>query len=93
MLATACDSSDSPLFSVTETDVRSLVEKLAADELAGRDNQTPGSELAQTFLVDELEEFSQPAFPAASGDTKYLQRYELGTNIVAIVACGELADE
>ncbi|MGI9287718.1 MAG: M28 family metallopeptidase [Pseudomonadales bacterium] len=97
MLATACGSNDSSLFTETEaeteTDVRALVAQLASDEMAGRDNQSPGSLLAQTFLVGELSKFAQPAFAATIGEDGYLQQYDLGTNILAIVPGGELDNE
>ena len=74
-------------------DVFSLVEALASDEMGGRDNLSPGSELAQTLLVDELSLFANPVFEGSEGIEGYLQHYDLGTNILAIVPGGELADE
>lgn len=73
--------------------VFSLVERLASDEMEGRDNLSPGSVLAQSFLYDELVKFAEPIFPAAPGIEGYLQPYALGTNVLAIVPGGELADE
>jgi hypothetical protein len=73
--------------------VFSLVETLASDEMGGRDNLSAGSLLAQSFLYDELSKIAEPIFPAAMGIEGYLQHYELGTNVLAIVPGGELADE
>lgn len=90
----ACGSSDSSQFSEsTPTDVRTLVETLAADELQGRDNQTPGSTRAQQLLIDELSRFAEPAFPDRSGNAAYLQSYDVGANVLAVVPGGDLADE
>ena len=55
LLAVACSSSDAPA-----TDASEVVEFLAADELAGRDNSTEGSRLAQDYLISQLQEFAQP---------------------------------
>ena len=74
-------------------DVRALVEALAADEMNGRDNQTPGSSAAQELLVGELRRFAEPAFPDAAGDDGYLQPFDTGTNVLAVIPGGELADE
>lgn len=75
------------------TSVRSIVETLASDEFEGRDNQTPGSALAREFLYEELSQFAQPIDPDAEGIEGYLQPYDNGTNVLAIIPGGELADE
>lgn len=77
----------------TTLDVFSLVDTLASDEMGGRDNLSPGSLLAQSFLYDELSKFAEPLFPALVGIEGYLQHYDVGTNILAIIPGGELADE
>jgi hypothetical protein len=74
-------------------DVFTLVETLTSDEFAGRDNLSPGSLSAQKFLVEELAKFAQPIFPDAEGDEGFFQHYDDGTNILAVVPGGELADE
>ncbi len=74
-------------------DVRELVEELASDEMNGRDNQTPGSAAARELLVGELARFADPVFPEAGEFDGYLQEYEEGTNILAVIPGGELADE
>jgi hypothetical protein len=65
----------------------SIVEALAADEMEGRDNQTPGSELAQDFLIAQLEEFSDPAVDG------FRQPFAEGTNIIGLIPGTDLADE
>ncbi|MFK8048337.1 MAG: M28 family metallopeptidase [Halioglobus sp.] len=73
--------------------VRSIVETLASDEYEGRDNQSPGSALAREFLYKELSQFADPVDPDAEGIDGYLQPYANGTNVLAIVPGGDLADE
>ncbi|MFT4520823.1 MAG: hypothetical protein ACI9JM_003231 [Halioglobus sp.] len=73
--------------------VFSLVETLASDEMGGRDNLSAGSLLAQSFLYDELAKIAQPIFPEEQGIDSYLQPYDVGTNVLAVVPGGELADE
>lgn len=70
-----------------------MVETLASDEMGGRDNLSAGSLLAQSFLYEELAKIAEPIFPAAQGIEGYLQHYDVGTNVLALVPGGELADE
>lgn len=98
LIVVACSSSNDDRANSGDSggsglDVYSLVAALAADELEGRDNLTAGSERAQQLLVDELVKFAQPVFADAEGIAGYLQHYELGTNVLAIVPGGGLADE
>ncbi len=74
------------------SDARGVVEVLASDELAGRDNFTAGSTAAQEFLVGQLSEFAEPAFDAAGSDG-YLQEFPDGTNLLAVIPGTDLADE
>ena len=69
-------------------DARSLVEALASDELAGRDNQSPGSTAAQALIVGQLAQFAQPGLSDG-----YLQPFANGTNIIGLIPGGDLADE
>ena len=70
---------------------RAVVEALADDALEGRDNQTPGSEAAQAYLVEQLAEFTEPI----DGDPLdgYGHTFPVGTNLVGLIPGGELADE
>lgn len=77
----------------TGLDVRALVEALASDEMEGRDNLSAGSLLAQELLFDELSRFAQPMFDDAEGIDGYLQPYDVGTNVLAMIPGGDLADE
>ena len=73
-------------------DARGIVEMLASDELAGRDNFSDGSIAAQEFLYGQLSEFAEPAFDG-EGIDGYLQEFPVGTNIVAVIPGTDLADE
>jgi hypothetical protein len=72
-------------------DVRTMVEILASDEMNGRDNLTPGSQLARDYIVGELERFADPAL--GEGTDGYVQPFDLGTNIIALLPGGDLSDE
>ncbi len=74
-------------------DVRAVVERLASDELEGRDNGTEGSRAAQRLLIDQLAQFAQPAYPDRDGDDGFLQSFSVGTNVLAVIPGGELADQ
>ncbi len=75
----------------TSLTARQLVEALAADDLAGRDNGSAGSVAAQELLIGQLQQFAVPALPdQAEG---YLQRFAEGTNVVAVIPGGDLADQ
>jgi len=77
--------------------LKTVVKKLAGKKLAGRDNQTPGSEGAQAFLIKQMKGLADGAVAGASGDAAYLQPFthlgETGTNVVGIMPGSDLADE
>ncbi|MGI9433197.1 MAG: hypothetical protein ACR2PQ_13330, partial [Myxococcota bacterium] len=66
---------------------------LADDAMEGRQNLTPGSEAAQAFLIAELSPFAAGLDSSKTGDDAYKQAFDDGTNILAIIPGGELADE
>lgn len=66
-----------------------LLRVLAADELDGRDNLTPGSEAAREILVSELSVFTEP-LPNA-GD--FEQPFFAGVNVLGVIRGSDLADE
>ncbi|MCE9623435.1 MAG: M20/M25/M40 family metallo-hydrolase [Actinomycetia bacterium] len=76
----------------SELDARAIVEVLAGDELGGRDNLTDFSTAAQDFLIGEVSQFAQPVF-TGEGNEAYLQHFDEGTNILAMVPGGDLASE
>jgi len=65
-----------------------LIEALASDDLAGRNNQTPGSSAAQALIVEQLALYAQPAL-----EDGFLQPFAVGTNILGVIPGGDLADE
>lgn len=69
------------------------VAALADDALAGRQNLSPGSEAAQAFLVAELQAFAAGLDGSQTGDDAYRQPFALGTNLLAVIPGGDLADE
>ncbi len=66
---------------------------LASNALAGRNNLTPGSAAAQTYLLGELKKFGQPLVAGASGDAGFEQTFALGTNLFAVIPGSDLADQ
>jgi hypothetical protein len=70
-----------------------LVAALTSDRLGGRDNRTAGNEAARDLLIEELSTFADPAFPGRGGVDGYVQEFDLGTNIIAVVPGTDLADE
>ena len=73
--------------------VRAIVERLADDQLQGRGNQTPGAASTRALLIEELKRFAEPIRPDLPGDEGFLQEFATGTNVLAVVRGGELADE
>ena len=71
---------------------RSVVETLASDEFAGRNNLTDGSVRSQEYLIAQLKEFAQP-LGSGVGDDAYKQTFDLGTNLLAVIPGGELAEQ
>jgi len=65
--------------------------RLAGDDTAGRNNGTPGSELARQFLIEQLKPISQGLNSGASGDAAYTQTLPGGTNVVAVIPGTDLA--
>lgn len=66
---------------------------LSDDRLQGRDNGTPGSVVAQAYLIDIAALFGKGLNTAAVGDDAYKQPFQGGTNILAVIPGTELADE
>src|SRR5262245_45248879 len=66
--------------------VRSMVNRLAGDPFAGRDNDTPESDRVQALLIRKLRRLGAGLNGAATGDDAYRQPFEqsgqIGTNIL-----------
>lgn len=66
---------------------------LASDAFGGRPNDTGFSTMAQNFLIDELEQFADGLNSAQVGDDAFKQAFTDGTNILAVIPGGDLANE
>ena len=88
---TTTTAADAAASGVDPARAQAVVETLAADDLEGRDNQTPGSEASQAYLVEQLAEFTDPI----DGDSLdgYGHTFAAGTNLIGVIPGGELADE
>jgi len=69
------------------------VHALAADDLDGRDNDTPGSAAARQYIIEQIRGFATGLGSSASGDDAYLQAFDRGTNVLGVIPGGELADQ
>jgi hypothetical protein len=76
---------------VAPFDFEGFVTTLASDEFSGRNDGTEGWQLAQDFLVEQLGDFAEPAFPDQAGNG-YVQA-GASANVVGIVRGSELPDE
>ena len=69
------------------------VRTLSSDAMAGRDNGTEGSTLARQHIVERLREFSVGLNGSHEGDAAFLQPFDRGTNVLAVIRGRELPDE
>jgi hypothetical protein len=74
------------------------LDTLADDSMAGRNNNTPGSTLAQNFLIAQLKEMGAAGLNSSqTGDEQYKQHYvqsgKTGTNILGILPGSTLPNE
>jgi hypothetical protein len=66
---------------------------LSSDAMNGRDNGTPGSAFAQSYLIGQLKQFAVGLDASKTGDEAFKQSFPGGTNILAKIPGGQLADE
>ncbi len=90
---TVAPSSPDRARSLAKFDPRRFIEQFASDELAGRDNDTAGSAKARRLLIEDLSTFTEPAYPNATGDRRFLQSVDHGTNVLAVLPGSDLANE
>ncbi len=69
------------------------VVQLADDALDGRDNDTAGSQAAQQYIIDEIRDFARGLDETRTGEDAYKQTFPLGTNVLAVIPGGDMADE
>ena len=69
------------------------VARLSDDQTQGRDNGTPGSALARSYLIEQLKPIATGLNTAATGDAAYTQSTGGGTNVVAVIPGTDLADQ
>jgi hypothetical protein len=77
--------------------LRTVVKKLSGKQFAGRDNGTPGSVSAQTWLVRKLRRLGEGLNGGGTDDAAYKQAFthlgQSGTNLLAVMRGSDLADE
>jgi hypothetical protein len=66
---------------------------LSSDAMNGRQNNTPGSAFAQSYLIASLKPFAVGLVPNQTGDAAFKQPFDGGTNILAKIPGGALANE
>lgn len=77
--------------------INGLVKQLASDRVEGRNNDSPGSLLAQQYILAWLKRYTVGINGAASGDDAYKQPFvqdnKRGTNLLGVIPGRELPDE
>lgn len=66
---------------------------ISSDAMNGRDNGTAGSAFAQSYLIAKLKQVAVGLDSSRTGDDAFKQPFDLGTNIVAKIPGGDLANE
>lgn len=66
---------------------------ISSDAMNGRNNGTPGSEFAQSYLIARLKQVAVGLDTSRAGDDAFKQPFDVGTNIVAKIPGGDLADQ
>lgn len=66
---------------------------ISSDAMNGRDNATPGSAFAQSYIIAQLKQVAVGLDSSRTGDDAFKQPFDLGTNIVAKIPGGDLAGE
>jgi Peptidase family M28 len=77
--------------------LRGVTERLSAEDLEGRNNDTPASRRTQAYLISHLRRIGPGLDSLRSGDDAYRQPFEesgvRGTNLLAVIPGRELPDE
>ena len=69
------------------------VQILSGDAMAGRNNGSDGSAMARDHIIDRLDDFSVGLNRGQAGDEAFLQPFDRGTNVVALIPGTTLPDE
>ncbi len=69
------------------------VARIAGDQTEGRNNNTPGSAVARSYILGELKANANGLDSSKSGDAAYLQTFPSGTNLLAVIPGTDLADQ
>jgi len=81
----------------TSLGLQNVVERLASDDLDGRNNDTSGSARAQRYLIAQLRRIGPGLDASREGDDAYRQPFTegsvRGTNLLAVIRGRELPDE
>lgn len=72
-----------PYVHMSESELTRMVSFLASDETDGRDEGTPGSELARSFIIDEMKRCGVQ--PAVAGSFEQPITTGAGVNIVGVI--------
>ena len=90
--APATSAPTTPPVAESGFNVAGIVETLASDGFAGRNDGTEGWRMAQEYLAEQLAAISQPAFAELSGLAGYLHEGP-SANVAGIIPGSELPDE
>jgi hypothetical protein len=66
---------------------------LSSDAMNGRQNGTAGSAFAQSYLIAQLKQVAVGLDPSRPGDLSFTQPFDGGTNVLAKIPGGQLANE
>ncbi len=69
------------------------IARIAGDATEGRNNDTPGSALARSYILGELKGIGNGLDSSKTGDDAYLQTFTAGTNLLAVIPGTDLADQ
>jgi Zn-dependent M28 family amino/carboxypeptidase len=86
-------ASSVPLPADEKSTLEQDVQALASNSTQGRDNNTPGSLRAQRFLIEQLQAIGIGANRSQSGSDAFKQPIPGGTNLVALIPGGDLAEQ
>jgi acetylornithine deacetylase/succinyl-diaminopimelate desuccinylase-like protein len=75
------------------TPLNNAVTHLASDDMGGRNNGSAGSQRAQDFIIDRLDNFAVGINSTQTGAAAFRQPFTGGTNIIGVLRGTDLADQ